>query len=424
MTDTLSTPDEARAAGGPAGEPPPVGPGFVAAYAAAHAGLWIAVLTPIVVTMAVRVQQLAGPDAAATQGLVLGTGAVLALVTNPVFGALSDRTTSRFGRRRPWVLAGALAGAAGLAVVAVAPGVGGLLAGWCLAQLGFNAMLAALTAVLADRVPARQRGTVSGAVGVTVPVALVCGTFLVQATAGSTAWMFLAPAALAVAGAVVFAAVLRERRPAPARPGGPRRPARRPWSGPWRHPDFTWAWVSRFLLFMGIALLATFQAFYLVDHLGRSIAEVPRLIFWSTLVTSAAVILAGLVAGRVSDLTGRRKIFVLVSALVYGAGLLVIAAAPSFGVFLAGAAITGLGQGVYLAVDLALVADVLPDRETGAARNMGVLNIATALPQSLAPAIAPVILAAAGGSYPVLFLVAGLLAMLGSAAIAPVRGVR
>ena len=128
-------------------------------------------------------------------------------------------------------------------------------------------------------------------------------------------------------------------------------------------------------------------------------------------------------AGRLSDRTGRRKAFVAAAAMTYGVALFVIAAADSFSGFLVGMAISGLGFGTYLAVDLALVADVLPDA-ADSARDLGLFNIANALPYALAPAVAPVILAASGDSYSVLYAVAGACALLAAAAVVPIRAVR
>jgi MFS family permease len=150
---------------------------------------------------------------------------------------------------------------------------------------------------------------------------------------------------------------------------------------------------------------------------------VPRQVFLGTLVQAAAVVAASLVSGMLSDRTGRRKIFVGTAAIVYGLAMFAIAVATSFNGFLVGMAIGGLGFGMYMAVDLALVADVLPDRER-AAKDLGVLNIAGALPSSIAPAIAPAILAIGSGSYGVLYAVAGFCAVLGAVAILPVKGVR
>jgi MFS family permease len=138
---------------------------------------------------------------------------------------------------------------------------------------------------------------------------------------------------------------------------------------------------------------------------------------------AAVVVAASVIGGRLSDRTGRRKIFVLAASVVYGLALFVIAVASSFSGFLVGMAISGLGFGVYAAVDLALVVDVLPDKQH-VAKDLGVFNIAGALPFALAPAFAPAILAIGGGSYGVLYMVAGVCAIIGAAAILPVRRVR
>jgi MFS family permease len=150
---------------------------------------------------------------------------------------------------------------------------------------------------------------------------------------------------------------------------------------------------------------------------------VPQQIFLGTLVQSVLVVIASLVGGRLSDRTGRRKVFVLVASIVYGVALFVLAAATDVNGFLVGMAVSGLGFGVYVAVDLALVTQVLPDEDT-VAKDLGVFNIAGALPFTIAPAIAPAVLAVGGGSYGVLYTVAGFCAVLGAFAILPVRRVR
>jgi MFS family permease len=150
---------------------------------------------------------------------------------------------------------------------------------------------------------------------------------------------------------------------------------------------------------------------------------VPGQIFLGALVQAVLVVVASLAGGRLSDRTGRRKVFVLVASIVYGSALFVLAAAGEINGFLVGMAISGLGFGVYFAVDLALVTQVLPDDDSPA-KNLGVFNIAGALPFTIAPAIAPAVLAVGGGSYGVLYTVAGLCAVVGAFAILPVRRVR
>ena len=412
------------------------GKGFITAYALAYFGLWVALLTPVVVSLAIKVQQVDPQTPARSLSLVLGIGAFLALASNPVFGKLSDRTTSRFGMRRPWLLGGAVAGALALLVVSTAQSIFVVLIGWCLAQLAYNVLYAAITALLPDQVPPGQRGRVSGILGMCQPPALVVGTFLVQLGSG-TFWMFMGPAAVGLVTVIGLVVVLKDDRR--------QRPDYRPprytlrefassfWVNPRRHPDFGWAFLSRFLLFMGVATLITYQVYYLSEKLGVATAEIPRLVFISAVILNVAIVPASVLSGWVSDRLGRRKAPVFAAALVFAMGCAIVAFAGSFPVFLIGVAVAGFGHGVYVAVDLALVSEVLPDPDN-AAKDLGVFNIAGAAPQSLAPVLASLFLAvplfagggASGevGNYTALFFAAAIFASLGAFAIRPVKGVK
>jgi MFS family permease len=403
-----------------------VGWGFISRYALAYMSTSLLFVAPLLVTLPLKVNSLVGiKQAPNSLALVAGVGALLALVGNPFFGKMSDRTTSRLGMRRPWMVTGLVGGCLGVLVVALAPSVPVVLAGWCIAQLCFNALLAAMVAVLPDQVPSVQRGLVSGVLGVCLPVASVCATFLVKLFTGSLLVMFLVPCAIGGFFILLFAVTLHDRRLAEEE-----KPA---WSlrefasifyvSPRKNPDFAWAFGSRFMFVMAYAFLVSYQAFYLLDKIGTPQADVPQQIFVGTLAQSAVIVAASFIGGRLSDRTGRRKIFVLTASIVYGLALFVIAIASDFSGFLVGMAIGGLGFGVYVAVDLALVVDVLPGNHS-AAKDLGVFNIAGALPFSIAPAIAPVILALGGGSYGVLYAVAGLCAVIGAFAVLPVKRVR
>ncbi len=398
---------------------------FITLYALALMGTSLLFLAPVLVTLALKVNSLVGIEQAPRSlGLVTGVGSFLAMVGNPFFGKMSDRTSSRLGMRRPWMVIGLVAGSLGILVVALAPTIAVVLVGWCIAQLCYNALLAALVAVLPDQVPTSQRGLVSGVLGICLPIASVTGTFLVQLFTGNQLLMFLAPCAIGGFFVLLFVATLHDRRLA--------KEDRPPWSlrefastfyvSPRQNPDFAWAFVSRFLLVMAYAFLTTYQAYYLLDKIGSAEGDVPRQIFLGTLTQSALIIAASLIGGRLSDRTGRRKIFVLSASIVYGLAMFVVAVASSFNGFLVGMAIGGLGFGMYVAVDLALVADVLQNKDN--ARDLGVFNIASALPFSIAPAIAPAILAIGGGSYGVLYAFAGACAIIGALAILPVKRVR
>jgi MFS family permease len=139
-----------------------------------------------------KVNSLVGIEQAPRSlAVVTGIGALLAMVGNPFFGKMSDRTSSQLGMRRPWMVIGLVGGSLGILIVALAPSIAVVLVGWCIAQLLFNALLAALAAVLPDQVPAPQRGLVSGVLGVCVPIASVSGTFLAScspATGSPCSW--------------------------------------------------------------------------------------------------------------------------------------------------------------------------------------------------------------------------------------------
>lgn len=383
-------------------------------------------IAPLLVTLALKVGDLVGAEEAPGRlALTLAAGSFLALFANPLSGRLSDRTTSRFGMRRPWMLLGLAGGTVGITTIAYAPTFAVVVVGWCVAQVFFNALLAVQVAVLPDQVPAAQRGMVSGVLGVCVPVASVCGTYLVNAFSPNTVAMFLGPVAVGAAFIVLFAAVLPDRR---LISGTPPRWSWREFAGtfyvsPRRHRDFARVFLSRFLFVMAFAFLTSFQVYYLLADLGSSKGRVPHQVFVATLVSSAGVVVASLLGGKLSDRWGRRRVFVLVAAVVYAVAMLIVGLAGDFATFLFGVAVSGVGFGVYVAVDLALVTQVLPSA-ADTAKDMGVFNIANALPYSVAPAVAPAILAVSGGRYSALFAFAGACALASALVVSRVRSVR
>ena len=316
-----------------------VGWGFISLYTLAYISTCLLFLAPALVSLALRVNSLVGIERAPSSlALIASSGALLALFGNTFFGRLSDRTTSSLGRRRPWLVAGLVVGSAGILVVALAPSVAVVLVGWCVAQRSFNAVLAALAAVMPDRVPVGQRGLVAGILGVSLPIASVVGTFLVKLFSPNLLGMFVAPCVVGGFFSILFAVTMNDPR-----------------------------------------------------HVRGS-------------------------DGPAEGLCGR-------GCSCLRPSLFLIAAASDFNGFLVGMAIGGLGFGLRIAVDLALVVDVLPDSGSSA-KDLGVLNIAGALPNALAPALAPAILAFGGGSCSVLYAVAGVCALLAALALLRVKGVR
>jgi len=400
--------------------------GFISIYAGAYIGTWLALLTPIMVTLALRARELAPATSEYTHSLVLAVGALFALVSNPVIGLLSDRTTSAWGMRRPWLIGGAIAGLASLGLVAMAPSVPWLLVAWCLAQISFNAVLAPLAALLPDHVPESSRGTVAGIISICTPLGQVGGTYLTRAAAGDMTAMLMVPGIVCLVLVLLLALTLRDRRLAPGTvPTLQWRGLLASfWLSPSQAPDFAWVCAGRFFLIMSMSFLLAYQPFLLMKRLGFRAEDVPEFMFRSTLVQSAAVVLAGLAAGRLSDLVGRRKPFVIGSALACAAGSWLIAFAATYDAVLIGVTVFGIGLGAYLSADLALVTDVLPNKRDHAAKDLGLFNVAAALPQSIAPAVASGILMYSGGGYGTVFVASGIVAALSAVFILPVRAGR
>jgi len=404
--------------------------GYTPGLAAVNFGVYLALLTPVLVSMAFKIQHISTDAAAATGnlGLVLGVGALFALIANPLAGRLSDRTTSRWGMRRPWILGGSLVGLGSFALIGSATSIWVILIGWCLAQTAMNALLAAANATLPDQVPASRRGVVSGIVGITTPIGILAGSFLMNFISDDFL-RFVVPALISTALAVVFVLMLKDRVRTD-------KPAERFTVGqffgsfvfnPRKHPDFGWTWLTKFFVMFGYAGIATFLPFYLVEKFGLDEQGAISTILIANLASMAAMMISSPLGGILSDKLGKRRPFVAIAGVVMVAGLVLLAFAPDISTLLIAQAIIGFGAGSFFSVDLALATQVLPNPDD-VAKDLGVLNIANALPQSIAPAIAPAIIALGAatplGGYTVYYLFGALIALAGAVLVYRIKGVK
>lgn len=402
----------------------PVSTGFMLSYLLLVFAIYAALFAPLLATLAIKLGQIsADGNKAVDLGTVLAPGAFAALVAAPIFGALSDRTKSRFGRRKLWIVVGCALMGAGLVVMALGSTLLALGAGWFLVQIGANAAMAANNALLPDFVPESQRGKVSALLGIALSLALLAGPYVTQFTTQDNLLMFLMPWALCPVAILLLFRTFKDRPAESMPPFGAADLLRTFWVSPVKFPDFGWAFLSRFLVFMGVAYFLTYQFIFLSDQLKLDEATALETLALSQLITTVVTISCTLLSGWLSDKIGRRKPVVLAAGLFVAAGLIVIATAGTIPIFLIGAAIYGIGQGVYFAVDMALVAAVLPNPEdTG--KDLGVFNIASVFPQTIAPVIAPVFLsigAVAGGNLPAVFIAGAVFAVVGAFAVLPIR---
>lgn len=383
---------------------------------------WLCVMIglygPIQILLPNQAAALAPDAKEAALGVVSAVGAALSLVANPLWGALSDRTVSRFGRRVPWIVIGGVAGAIGLLVLATAPSLPVMILGWALVQTAVNAPWAALTAAIPDQVPRAQRGAVSGYLGLAQLVGVLVATGLATLVSGPAGYVVCA--AVMLLGLVPFVLGRRDE-PVPERPPAWHWGAflRGFWVSPRRHPDFAWAWLTRFLLNLGYCVGTVYLFYFLTDVLGSVHADADLLLV--TVVSTASTAIAVVVSGRWSDRLDRRRVFVSTAGVVMAAGALLLAVAPTWGVLLVVATVLGAGFGIFTAVDFSLITLVLPDVAT-AGKDMGVLNVANSLPQVFAPALAAPIVVSPGG-YPALFVVSGALCLAGALLVGRIRSV-
>jgi MFS family permease len=398
---------------------PPVraGRGWITLLSLANLGLWMGYFGPLQVLLPNQAEAAAGDGKTTALAVITGLGALVAVVTGPVAGALSDITTARTGRRHTWIAAGALTGALGLAVLAGQRTVLGLALAWCLAQAGLNALQAGLTAVVPDRIPVRQRGIVSGWVGLTQSVGVVAGVLLVTAVV-TGAGGYLLIAALVPLTAAPF--VLATPDPPITAAAAPR--FRLTWP---RDPDFGWAFATRFLVQLGNAMATLYLLYFLRDRVhyervfpGASADDGLAILI---VVYTAATVLTVVAGGWLSDRSGRRKPSVILSGYVMAAAALILAFWPTWTGALIAAVGLGLGFGVYLSVDQALITQVLPSAEDRG-RDLGVINIANSAPQVLGPAIAFPLVTWLGG-YPALYLAVAAVTVLGSVLVTRIRAV-
>jgi MFS family permease len=402
--------------------------GLVAFYALGYVGAYVALITPVATTLALKVTELDPAGKEASLGLISAVGAFFALVTNPLAGAVSDRTTSRFGRRRPFIAIGTVGGVIGLGIVGFAPSIGVALVGWAIAQVSFNLVLAALQALLPDQIPLAQRAKVSAILGISQQVSPLVGIAIatgVMASGAGMGPMFVIPGLVGAA----LLALLAVKLPDPQLREAAHFTLREFVGGfrptPGKAADFGFTWVGRFFVILGFAIYTTYQVYFIIDRIGIDPASVTVVQLVAVLIFSVVLTVSAVISGRLSDRWHRRKVFVYIAAAVVGVGLVMLAFTSTLEVFFVAAAVMGVGIGAFFAVDLALVTDVLPDTEHAAAKDLGIFNIANTLPQSVAPAVAPFLLAVGGGAnYTFLFLTAAVLALIGAAFIVPIKAVR
>jgi MFS family permease len=357
--------------------------------------------------------------------VVASVGALAGCIASPLSGALSDRTASRFGRRRPWIIGGIAVAVAGLITMAVAQTIWLLLVGGVVEQIGVDTILATVTALIPDQVPEGQQAGTSALNGMAPIVGGVIGLLLVTGLTNTNIVThgYLLIAFLSCVCIVTFLSVLRER--AVRRVQVP--------SFQWEaflagflHPlasrDFVYTLISRLLVFLAFTILGSFLLFYLraAFHLAPGVAAETLTLF--QLLSNVVLAAAALAVGAWSKRIERIKPFVVVGALFMALGIFVLVFFRNELALWAAAALFGAGFGEYLGVDIHLAVKVLPEaRDRG--KDLGIIHTAIFLPLIVSPWIGAITLNAAS-SFPLLFAFAGLSSVAAALFILPIKKVR
>lgn len=401
------------------GEPQhPVSRGYIFWLMIASFGASMAMMVPLAYGIAVRITELA-PGHEEVLGYITGTAQLVYLVISPIIGIWSDRTRSRFGRRTPFIFLGSGIGLAGLVVMGLAPDLLIVGAGWVLGMSGWSIAGAAIQTLQADKLPEQQRGKVSALTGLMTQIAPVIGIGIAYAVSSSTFLIFLIPG---LVGAVLLALLPIFK------PEGSSRELDRGSDVTVRsivasygfnvrkYPDFAWNWLGRFIFFIGLYFNTTFGTFFYAQRLDLPVREVAGIVATIGMLGVVAAAAGALLGGFLSDRLKRRRLFVLLAAVLFVAGAVTEAFAWSLPQLIIGAVIMQMAIAVFATVDQAIIFAIIPDRSE-AGRYMAVVSFAQKIPSAVAPLLASVVITigavGAEKNYTILYLSGAVFALVG-----------
>ncbi|SFS14575.1 Na+/melibiose symporter [Microbacterium sp. cf046] len=370
-----------------------------------------------------RIAILDDANKVALLGVTAGAVAAVSLIAAPVWGMLSDRTRGRFGRRMPWILAGVIGVSVFAASLAFANDILATIILFAIFGMFVAMVTSPISATMPDRTPVSKRGLFSAIAGIGVFVGGIIGNIIASVFTSNLFAGFIAFAIIALAGSLPLIGTMREDTS--DRAAAPKTTfvemLRAFWVSPRKYPDFFWAFVARLVIVIGFQSVISFQLYILTDYVGLDLAEANSVYPIAVILATVALVLALVPAGIISDRIGRRKPIVIVSAIIVAASTIPPLIAPTIPVAIISLTIAGIGIGGYLAVDQALMTQVLPSNDD-AGKDLGILNIAQQGGAVLAPVFAAIMISIAG--YQGLYIFAGVLSALSALAVLPIRSVR
>lgn len=387
-------------------------------------GYYIAMITPLALLLTIKLAMLDPANVTKNFSIVSLVGAPIGIIGLYVAGVISDRTKSSFGRRRPWILMGAIGGAAALYAIGMAQSVIAICILWGAAKFLSSFMMSALTALIPDQVPEDKRGTASGIMGIFAPISIMAGVNLMFLfNSWSVENKFLLLGGIAIVMALVTCMLIKEEKVEYRQITDQienqtwKQKLSRIYPSPKAYPEFSYGVLTRFLMAVAYSTSAYASVYYL-EHFQIAQEELAGIVSVSTLVTTPFLIVSSIVGGIVSDKIGRQKPFIIAASLVVALGIVGYAFAPTIAVSYASGAVLSFGFGMFLAVDIALMTRILPHKED-AAKDMGIVNMAHELGNPTANAMASPLVGV--GGYPLFFGLLAALSILASITVTPIK---
>lgn len=434
MSDVLE-PLEAPAHSGahvtqsPLPAPERLSPVLVFALLLSQFGLAVPVVGMMVVSLPTTVAALDPTGKAAALSLIMGLHAVVGILISPVAGILSDRCTSRLGMRRPFLLIGGAVGVGGMLLMATATDLRSLLIGALLSSAGSGIYSGGNAALVPDQVPERHRGKIMGLNQVMLGLGGVTASIVIPMFLGNQFLVFAVPAAFMAVATLAVTFLIKDRRITADQIDGTqnlRGLITQFKINPKEVPDYSWAWTGKAITTLGTVLTGVYSIFFLTDVLAITPENLGSVITLTSLIGLATSIGGAMLGSWISDRFMIRKKMVLYTSSFIAVGAIVCAFAPNLTVYIVGMIIMGLGAGAYFPVDGALMIDVLPGQGKNSGKYMGLMTLADQVPRSVGPFLAAGVLALGFtlpiGGYQSVFLVGGVIAIIGGLLVRKVKG--
>lgn len=356
-------------------------------------------------------------------GLATAMAGVVASIALFGWGAVSDLTRSRFGRRTPWIVFGAVTGAAGLILIGLSTGVGSLLAAFIGYGLLFNALPASVLAVFPDRIPRDRRGTASAVYGGAQVLGGAVSGIIASQFLKDPDPVFFTGAAIVLVGGLLFVVIAPDYSSSDQpREAFGREAFLQAIAFPKSAPDFYWAFAGRFLLLLGLYMVQNFMLYILTDYIGLDDKQAGTVIALSGVASLVTIVVGTVVAGPLSDRIHRRKLPIFFASLLFGLAVLVPLVWPTGTSMIVFGGLSGLGLGAFLSVDAALMTEVLPVGDSRG-KDLGILNAANTVPGIIAP-LATAGIVGIGLGYAPVFITSLVVIVIGAFSIFKIKSVK